>query len=120
MENPVGREPAVLLVALVAPLLQLISTFILPLTTEQQGLLNGAIAALFGIIAAVKISAEKALPLLAGFVQAVLSVALAFGVEIPADAQTAIMALIGAVVGFYTRTQVFAPTPAQRAPMVRA
>jgi hypothetical protein len=119
MENPVGRDPVVLFVALVAPLLQLISSFVVPLTDEQQGLLNAALAALFGIVAAVRVSVEKALPLLVGFAQAVIAVGVGFGFEMDPTAQSAILAVIGLVSSYFVRTQVFAPVPAQRAPLVR-
>jgi hypothetical protein len=101
-----ARDPVVLLVALVAPLLQLISSLVFPLTDEQQGILNAAFAALFGIIAAFRVSVDKALPLLVGFAQAVIAVGVGFGMEIDPTAQSAILAVIGLVSSYFVRTQV--------------
>lgn len=104
--NVTGREPAVLLMALVTPLIQIVSALIFPLTDEQQGILNGLAAAILGFVTAALVSIEKALPMLAGLVQAVIACALAFGVEITPEVQTAILAIVAAVVGFFVRTQV--------------
>lgn len=105
-----GREPAVLWMALVTPLIQLVSALVFPLTDEQQGVLNALAAAVLGAVVAWKVSAEKALPLLAGLVQAVIAVGIAFGAEISPEVQSAILAIVAASVGFFVRTQVSAPT----------
>jgi nicotinamide riboside transporter PnuC len=100
-----AREPAVLL-ALISAALQVISTFIFNLTDEQQGLINAAVALILGGVTAAMVSVDALLPLLAGIVQAVLNVAVAFGLELSADQMTVIMAFVAAVVGLFVRSQV--------------
>jgi hypothetical protein len=102
----VAHEPAVLWMALIAPVIQLVSALIFPLNDEQQGVLNALAAAVVGVVVAANVAVERALPLLVGLVQAVIAVGLAFGLELDPTAQSAFLALVGAVVAFFTRTQV--------------
>lgn len=117
--NATGREPAVLWMALVTPLIQLISALVFPLNDEQQGVLNAAAAAALGVIVAFQVSVEKALPLLAGLVQAVIAVGLAFGLELAPETQSAILATVAALVGFFVRTQVAPKVPASQIGVAR-
>lgn len=106
-----GREPAQWL-ALVTGAVALFSALIFPLGIEQQGALNAVAAAVIGVITALAVSTEKAAPLAAGFIQALLALAISFGANIGPDTQGVIMAFVAAVVGFFLRTQVVAPVPA--------
>jgi hypothetical protein len=108
------REPAVI-IALIAGLVQVVSAFIFHWTDEQQGTLNAALGLTAGIVVAAMVSLDKAVPLVGGFVQAVFSVGLAFGWELDPVAQSAVMALVSALVGAFTRTQVTAGPPAVEA-----
>ncbi len=105
------REPVALWMAVVTPLIQLLSSFLFPLTDEQQSLLNAAAAAILGLVAAWQVSTDKALPMLAGVVQAIIAVGIGFGMELDPTAQSAILALVAAAVSFFVRTQVDAPAP---------
>lgn len=107
-----GREPAQFL-GLVSALIALLSATVVPLTDTQQGVVMAVVTAIIGVVTAAAVSAEKAAPLVAGLIQSVLSLALAFGWQIPAATQGAIMAFVAAGVAFYLRTQVSAPVPAQ-------
>lgn len=111
------REPAQLL-ALVASVIQLLSATILPLSIEQQGLLNALAVAIAGFVTAALVSAEKAAPAVAGVVQAVLACALAFGAALSPELQSSVMAFVTAGVAFWLRTQVTAP--AASGPLERA
>jgi hypothetical protein len=95
-----------------AAAIQLLSATLLTLTVEQQGLLNAVAVALVGFVTALAVSGEKAAPLVAGLIQAVLACALAFGAHLSPDAQSSIMAFVAAGVAFYLRTQVVAHVPA--------
>jgi hypothetical protein len=106
-----GREPAVLL-ALVAALVQGISGFFFTLTADQQGVINGAAAAFLGLVTAVAVKGDYLVPGILGFVQAVLSLGLAFGLHLLPAQQSVIMTLTGALVAVFVRTQVVAPVPA--------
>lgn len=101
------REPAQLL-ALLSAALVLFSGTVLPLTPEIQGGFMAVVTAAIGLAGALAVSAEKAAPLVAGLVQSVLALALAFGLELAPETQGAIMAFIAAGVGLYLRTQVSA------------
>lgn len=105
-----GREPALIL-AFIATAIQVASTLALNLSVEQQGYLNAAIAALFGVVTAVAVSMERAVPALIGFIQAAVAVAIAFGVEVRPEVLTAITALVAAAGAMFVRTQVSAPVP---------
>jgi nicotinamide riboside transporter PnuC len=107
------REPMQLL-GLIRAALVLFSATVLPLTDAQQGTVMAALAALFGVIGAFSVAAEKAAPLVAGLVEAILALAVAFGAHLSADLQGAVMAFAAAAIGFYLRTQVVAPQPAPR------
>lgn len=117
--NATGREPAVLWMALVTPLIQLVSALVFPLTDEQQGVLNGLAALVLGAIVAAQVSVDRLLPLLAGLAQAVMSVGLAFGLELAPETQSAILALVAGAVGLFVRTQVVPKVSAQQIGVVR-
>lgn len=106
-----GREPALVL-GLIAAAVQLFSAVVLPLTVEQQGVLNAVAVAVIGFATAAAVSVEKAAPAVLGVVQAVLACALAFGLALAPETQGAIMAFVTALVSAFARTQVVAPTPA--------
>lgn len=109
-----GREPAQWL-GLVSAAIALFSSMILPLTPDQQGVLNAVAVALVGFVTALAVSGEKAAPMVAGLVQAVLALALAFGMDLSQSLQGSIMAFVAAGVAWYLRTQVTAPVPASEA-----
>jgi hypothetical protein len=106
-----GREPALIL-GLLAAAVQLFSATVLPLTVDQQGVLNAVAVAVLGFATAAAVSAEKAAPAVLGVVQAVLACALAFGLALDPAVQGAVMAFTTALVSAFVRTQVVAPVPA--------
>jgi nicotinamide riboside transporter PnuC len=91
-----------------AALLQFISTQVVPLTVDQQGSLNAVVVALLGFIAAAAVSEEKAVPAIAGLVQAVLAVVLAFDIHMTTQWQTAVMAVVSTGIAMFVHTQVVA------------
>lgn len=106
-----GREPMQWL-GLISAAVALFSAIVLPLSIEQQGTIVAVFTAVFGFAGAAAVSGEKAAPLVAGLVQSVLSLGLAFGLGMNPEAQGAVMAFVAAGVAWYLRTQVVAPTPA--------
>lgn len=102
-----GREPAQW-IGLLSAAVALFSAVVLPLSVEQQGALIAVATAAFGVLGAFAVSAEKAAPLVAGLVQSVLALALAFGAQLDPATQGSIMAFVAAIVGWYLRTQVVA------------
>jgi hypothetical protein len=113
MDKILGREP-VLWTTLFAMLLQLASAWVLPLTVERQSLLNATFALVLGAVAAALVSAERAVPLLVGVLQAVIQVAVGFGLQLSPETQTALLAAAAAMVAFWTRGQVVSPVPPPR------
>lgn len=106
-----GREPSLIL-GLIAAAIQLLSAVALPLSVEQQGVLNAVAVAVIGLVTAAAVSAEKAAPAVVGLVQAVLACALAFGLALSPEVQGAVMAFVTAALSAFVRTQVVAPVPA--------
>lgn len=100
-----GREPALWL-SLAAATIQVVSTFVTDLTPEQQGLLNAAVVAVIGVLTAWSVDEERLAPAILGLVQALLSVTIAFGLQLDAGHQSVVMAAAAAVVGAFVRTQV--------------
>jgi hypothetical protein len=101
------RHP-VLVTTFLAAFLQVLSSLVLHWTDNQQALLNAAIAAILGFIAAAGIAVDKALPALVGVVQAVLSVAVGFGAHITDSQMSMISALVASGVALWTYDRVTA------------
>ena len=114
-----GREPA-LIAAFIATVIQVVSALVLPLTTEQQGVLNGAVALVLGLVVAAQVSLEKAVPALIGLLQGLAAVAVAFGFDISANTVSAITAVIAAGAAMFIRTQVVAPVGPEGASPVKS
>jgi hypothetical protein len=108
-----GREPAVIL-GLVAAVVQLVSATAFPLTPDQQGVINAVAVALAGVITAFAVSTDAGFAAVAGLVKAVIALALAFGLDLSPDLQSAIMVVVTAIGAFFVRTQVSAKVPARR------
>jgi hypothetical protein len=105
-----GREPAVWL-ALIATSIRLIAAFWLHLSTDQQAVLNAVATAMVGLIVAMIVHDGQVAGIL-GFVQAVLALAIGFGLNFSPEAQAVIMSFVSTVVAMFVRTQVVAPVPA--------
>lgn len=111
-----GREPALWSAALRAAIIA-VSTFLFPLTTDQQGALNALVAVLLGLVVAWQVAAEKAVPFILGLLEAGLAVAVAFGWNMPPDRQAVVMTLAAAIVAVVTRDRVVAPIDGQGNPV---
>lgn len=95
---------------LLGAVLILITPF-LNLTTDQTGAVMAGVVALTGGATALSASGEKAAPLAAGLLKAVVALSLAIHLELSPGAQAAVMVLIEAGVAWYLRTQIVAPVP---------
>lgn len=114
-----GREPAVFFGLCASVLLALIQ-FLPAGRPELFGALNALVLAGAGFMTAAWVSAEKALPALVGLVQAVFAAFLAYGSPVPESTQTAILALIAAIVAFYVRGQVVASVSSEGGNRIQA
>jgi hypothetical protein len=112
-----GREPALFL-ALFAALIQVLSTFIVPLTPEQQSLVNAGAVALAGLITAVLVHDGVQAAVL-GFLQGLLSLAVGFGAHIDPGRQAVIMAAVAAGIALWVRDRVTAPVTANEVSIMR-
>lgn len=105
-----GREPAQWLQ--LASGVLVFFTPLLGLTAEMNGAVMAVLTAVFGIATGLAVSGEKAAPMVAGLLKAMIALALAFKFEISPEVQAGFMVLVEAGVAWYLRTQVTAPVPA--------
>lgn len=103
-----GREPA-LWAAAAKAFIAVVSVFVINLTIDQQGALNAVVAAVLGIIVALQVKAEKAVPFIIGLVEAGIFLLVSFGWDATPDQQAVLLALVGAIVAVWTRDRVVAP-----------
>lgn len=103
-----GREPA-LWGALFRALIVVTSTFVLPLSTDQQGWLNAVTAAALGLVVAATTLREKLVPAILGLLEATLAGAVAWNWNLSPDRQAIIMTAAAALVAVITRDRVVAP-----------
>jgi asparagine N-glycosylation enzyme membrane subunit Stt3 len=102
-----GRDPALWL-ALFAVVIKCVAAFWIDLGIEQQSALNATAAAVVGVATAIIVHDGISAAILGG-VQAVLALAIGFGLRLDPDSQAIVMSLIATVVAMFERTQVTAP-----------
>jgi len=111
-----GREPAVIM-AFIASAIAVFSSFIFPLSDTQQGVLNAADVALFGLITATLVAHEKLLPAITGLAKAVVAVAISFGLHWSPEQQGLVLTLVATAAALLgVRPQVVASVPPEQAP----
>lgn len=108
----VRREPALIWIALLAPIVQAISAFWLAADPNTQGIVNTAAVAVAAVITAYVVKSEDLVPLLLGAFQALVALVMAFAVHWTAEQQAAIMVPLGLIVSIIVRDRVVAPAPA--------
>lgn len=108
----IKREPALLYVGLVAPIVQALAAFFFDADAATQGAVNAVAVAVAGAITAVLVRSDKMVPAITGAFQAVVALVLAFGVDWSAEQQAGLMIAIGAIVAVIVRDRVTAPVPA--------
>lgn len=110
--NPVyklwGREPALWL-ALISSAVILVSTFFFELTTDQQGTINAASVALFGLLTAWFVARDGLQAAVLGFLQAGISLMISFGLNWSPDQQMIVMGFLTTVVAMFVRSTATAP-----------
>lgn len=111
-----GREPAQWL-QLVSGIL-IFLTPLLHLTPDMNGAILAVVTAVFGVATGLAVSGEKAAPMVAGLLKALIALALAFHFELSPEIQAGSMVLLEATVAWYLRTQVIAPVADKPAPVV--
>lgn len=105
------REPALLLIGLLAPIVAAVSAFVFAANPDVQGAVNAVAVAVAGAITAFMVKSDNLLPAITGAVQAVIALVLAFGVGWDSGQQAALMVALGAIAAFLVRDRVTAPVP---------
>lgn len=106
-----GREPAVFW-AMAATLIQAL-LLLAPWDDQLHGVANAVVLAAAGFATAAMVSVDAALPALAGLIKAIFALVLAFGIDVPANLQVGILAIVAAAGAFLVRQNVTAKVPAQ-------
>jgi hypothetical protein len=106
------REPALLLIGLLAPVVAAVAAFVFAASPDVQGAVNAVAVAVAGAITAFMVRSDNLLPAITGAVQAVIALVLAFGVHWDSGQQAALMVALGAIAAFLVRDRVTAPAPA--------
>lgn len=107
----IKREPALLYVGLLAPVVQALAAFVFAASPTVQGAVNAVAVALAGAITAFLVRSDNLVPAITGAFQAVIALILAFGVHWSSEQQASLMIAIGAVVAIIVRDRVTAPVP---------
>jgi heme exporter protein D len=111
MPNIFTRFPVASVQGVIVPILiALVPVF--GWTEGASGAVNTALLALGGVVAALGVSVDAALPLLTGAAKAVVAAVLAFGVHVPEVWQAAGLSVLSILVASWTHTQVTAKQPA--------
>lgn len=90
-----GRDPATIL-GLVSAIIQMLVAFGLDWTDKQTAAVNAGAAAILGIVTACMVARDQILPAVVGFIQAAITIGLAFGLGWTADQVTMVMAVVAA------------------------
>jgi hypothetical protein len=106
MNKLFGRDPVVIVQALIVPVL-LLAVGLFGWTENTVGVVQAAILAVGGFVAALGLSKDAALAALSGVVKAILALMLTFEVPISEGLQTFILGVVAVVVSFFgVRPQV--------------
>jgi hypothetical protein len=108
-----GREPSQW-IQLVSGVLVFL-TPLLGLTAEVNGAVIAVVTAVFGVLNGLAVSVERAAPMVAGLIKALIALALAFRLDLSPEMQAGVLVMVEAAVAWYLRTQVTAPVSATAA-----
>lgn len=108
-----GREPVYLL-GFIAALLQALSAFGVDVSDGTQTAINAVSAAAVGVITAIVLKNGALAAAIVQFAQAAMALCVGLGLDWSADAQSKVMAAIGALVTLWLRREVTAPVPEVR------
>jgi hypothetical protein len=106
-----SRDPALWL-TLFATVVRFGAAFIFHLTDGQQAVLNAAATAVAGLIVALVVRKDGQVAAILGVAQALLALAIGFGLDMSAERQAVVMSVVGAVAAAFIRSQVVAPVSA--------
>jgi hypothetical protein len=110
-----SRDPALWL-GLVAALVSIVSSFVFPLTVDQQAVLNAVAVAAAGALTAFLVRRDGQAAAIVGLAQAVIACGLGFGLDVSPEGQAALMAVVSTAAAMFVRTQVTAKVDAAGSP----
>lgn len=111
MSFKLSRDPALYLF-LVATAVKLFSAFVLHVSDNTQALVNAVAIAVAAAIVAAVVKHDGQVAAILGVAQALMALAVGFGLHLSADNQALLMSFLGAIAAAFVRTQVVAPVPA--------
>jgi hypothetical protein len=117
MSFKLSREPALWL-TLFATAVRLGAAFLFQISDGQQAVLNAAATAIAALIVAVIVRRDGQVAAILGVAQALLALAIGFGLDVSAENQAVIMSFVGAIAAAFIRSQVVAPVSAAGARQV--
>lgn len=105
------RFPALIL-GLVAVVVQVGGPLLFAFSPEQDALVAAVTVALVGVATAWLVRGDALVAAIVGLAQAMLALGLGFGLALPADTQSLIMAAVAAAAAAFVHSQVVGPVPA--------
>jgi hypothetical protein len=107
MSFKLSREPALWL-TLFATVVRFGGAFLFEISETQQAVLNATATAVASFIVAFWVRRDGQVAALLGVAQALLALAIGFGLDVSAENQAVIMSMVGALAAAFVRTQVTA------------
>lgn len=105
----IGRDPVMVTAVVIGAAVAALP--LLHWSAATTGAVTAVLMALNGVISAALLEIDRALPLLVGLAKSVLAALLTFGVHVPENYSTAVMAFLTFVAALATRPQVGAKEP---------
>lgn len=109
--NPASREPAILWIGVIAPLVAALSAFLWHASPDTQTIVNAAAVAVAGAITAFIVKSDNLLPAITGAVQAVVATVAALGLNLDSNQQATLVVALGAIAAVVVRDRVTAAAP---------
>lgn len=106
------REPALLWIGAVPPIVAALVAFVFSGDPTVQGIANAAAVAVVGAITAFLVKSDNLLPAISGAIQAVIALIVAFGAHWDVTQQALLVTAMSVVAAIVVRDRVTAPVPA--------
>lgn len=110
--NPASREPALLWIGAIAPIVAAVSAFVFAANPTTQSLVNAVAVAVAGVITAFVVKSDNLLPAITGFIQAAIALIVGLGAHWDSTQQALLATALGVVAAVIVRDRVTAPAPA--------
>lgn len=108
----IRREPALLWIGVVAPIVAAISAFVFVADPTMQATVNAVAAATAGVLTAFLVKSDNLMPAITGLIQAVIVLCVGLGAGWDTTQQGLLAVALGLVASILVRDRVSAPVPA--------